>query len=362
MGGDIAAWSATKGFEVTLLNDREQRFIDARCSARAGPVREGEGRGERPEIRRLESDLAGDGVADAGPGDRGDHREGLDAKRGCTAAVEPRMKADALLATNTSSIPLDRLREHIARAVRRPALLQPGRADAAGGTGPPRPEMAPRTQERLAAFCGQLDKLPVPVAGSPASWSTACCSRTCSGDDRLRRRASPGPVIDKAAVKFGMPMGPIELVDTVGLTWARASARNWRPSRPRHAPPLQSPVEPASAARRTTGPVQMGEKGKPSKAGTAEGLQGARGPRGSPILPLVNGPWPACTMAWSPTPTCSTPGDLRHRLRPSRGGPDPSTCAKPASMRCCNAPEFAAGAPRPALRRGRGWDNPALKA
>ena len=27
----------------------------------------------------------------------------------------------------------------------------------------------------------------------------------------------PGPVIDKAAVKFGMPMGPIELIDTVGL-------------------------------------------------------------------------------------------------------------------------------------------------
>jgi 3-hydroxyacyl-CoA dehydrogenase/enoyl-CoA hydratase/3-hydroxybutyryl-CoA epimerase len=27
----------------------------------------------------------------------------------------------------------------------------------------------------------------------------------------------PGPVIDKVALKFGMPMGPIELVDTVGL-------------------------------------------------------------------------------------------------------------------------------------------------
>ncbi len=43
MGGDIAAWSACKGFNVTL-QDREQRFIDGAIDARAGAVREeGEG-------------------------------------------------------------------------------------------------------------------------------------------------------------------------------------------------------------------------------------------------------------------------------------------------------------------------------
>jgi 3-hydroxyacyl-CoA dehydrogenase len=39
--------------------------------------------------------------------------------------------------------------------------------------------MAPETERRLAAFCKALGKFPVPVAGSRASWSTACCSRTC---------------------------------------------------------------------------------------------------------------------------------------------------------------------------------------
>ena len=53
MGGDIAAWSAYKGFEVTL-QDREQRFIDGALTPCAGAVRqEGEGRGQaRRKSRR----------------------------------------------------------------------------------------------------------------------------------------------------------------------------------------------------------------------------------------------------------------------------------------------------------------------
>src|SRR6185312_15003668 len=34
---------------------------------------------------------------------------------------------------------------------------------------------------------------------------------------RLYNEGVPGPVLDKVAKAFGMPMGPIELADTVGL-------------------------------------------------------------------------------------------------------------------------------------------------
>ncbi len=76
MGGDIAAWSAYKGFEVTL-QDREQRFIDGALS-RAGELfaKRVKDDSKRPAVAaRLKGDLAGDGVPKADLGDRSDHRE-----------------------------------------------------------------------------------------------------------------------------------------------------------------------------------------------------------------------------------------------------------------------------------------------
>src|SRR5690606_26602201 len=66
MGGDIAAWSALKGFEVSL-QDREQAYID-KAMARAGELfaKKVKPEAKRPEVAaRLKSDLAGDGVAGA---------------------------------------------------------------------------------------------------------------------------------------------------------------------------------------------------------------------------------------------------------------------------------------------------------
>ena len=66
MGGDIAAWSAYKGFDVTL-NDREQRFIDAALQrAQELFAKKVKDESRRPGVSaRLKSDLAGDGAADA---------------------------------------------------------------------------------------------------------------------------------------------------------------------------------------------------------------------------------------------------------------------------------------------------------
>lgn len=218
MGGDIAAWAAYKGFNVTL-QDREQRFIDtAMIRAQELFAKRVKDDSKRPEVAaRLVSDLDGEGVAKA------DLLieaiiEQPDAKRDLYTTVEPQMKADALLTTNTSSIPLTGLRGHIARPAQfaglhyfNPVAMMPLveiiRHDS----------MAPETEKRLAAFCKAIDKLPVPVAGTPGFLVNRLLFPYMLEAVTAYSEGIPGPVIDKAAVKFGMPMGPIELIDTVGL-------------------------------------------------------------------------------------------------------------------------------------------------
>src|SRR5690606_33454690 len=115
MGGDIAAWSAYKGFDVTL-SDREQRFIDGALKrSQALFEKKVKNPAKRPAVAaRLRGDLAGDGAADADLVIEA-IIEQAEAKRELYAAVEPRMPAGALLTSNTSSIPLTDLRGHLQR-------------------------------------------------------------------------------------------------------------------------------------------------------------------------------------------------------------------------------------------------------
>ena len=218
MGGDIAAWSAYKGFEVTL-QDREQRFIDgAMARAQELFVKKVKDEARRSEVAaRLRSDLAGEGIADADLVIEA-IIEQAEAKRELYATLEPRMKPDALLTSNTSSIPLVELRDHLQRPAQfaglhyfNPVALMPLveiiHHDAMGGD----------VQPRLAAFCKKLDKLPVPVAGTPGFLVNRVLFPYMLEAMTTHAEGVPGPAIDKAAVRFGMPMGPIELADTVGL-------------------------------------------------------------------------------------------------------------------------------------------------
>jgi len=251
MGGDIAAWAAYKGFQVTL-QDREQRFIDtAMTRAQELFAKRVKDAGKRPEVAaRLVSDLDGAGVASA------DLLieaiiERPDAKRDLYTAVEPKMKADALLTTNTSSIPLTELREHIARPAQfaglhyfNPVAMMP-LVEIIQHDG-----MAPDTAKRLAAFCKAIDKLPVPVAGTPGFLVNRLLFPYMLEAVTAYSEGIPGPVLDKAAVKFGMPMGPIELIDTVGLDVASGVGAEL-------APFLGLPIPAALAA-----PPEAGKRGK----------------------------------------------------------------------------------------------------
>ncbi|HEY5849857.1 MAG TPA: 3-hydroxyacyl-CoA dehydrogenase NAD-binding domain-containing protein [Lysobacter sp.] len=251
MGGDIAAWSAYKGFNVTL-QDREQRFIDgALTRAQALFDKKVKDEAKRMDVAaRLKGDLAGDGVGNADLVIEA-IIEQAQAKRDLYAELEPRMKFDALLTTNTSSIPLTELREHIGRPAHfaglhyfNPVALMPLVEIIHHD------RVAPQTQQRLAAFCKAIDKLPVPVAGTPGFLVNRVLFPYMLEAATAYSEGIPGAAIDKAAVKFGMPMGPIELIDTVGLDVASGVGGEL-------APFLGLPIPAALAT-----PPQQGKRGK----------------------------------------------------------------------------------------------------
>jgi 3-hydroxyacyl-CoA dehydrogenase/enoyl-CoA hydratase/3-hydroxybutyryl-CoA epimerase len=119
MGGDIAAWCASRGLTVTL-QDREMKYVEP-ALARA---REFFGKRSRDPAKagemaaRLAADVEGAGVPRADIVIEAIF-ENADAKRALYAKLEPRMKPEAILATNTSSIVL----EELARGLARPGQL-----------------------------------------------------------------------------------------------------------------------------------------------------------------------------------------------------------------------------------------------
>jgi 3-hydroxyacyl-CoA dehydrogenase / enoyl-CoA hydratase / 3-hydroxybutyryl-CoA epimerase len=226
MGGDIAAWCALRGFDVTL-QDREMKYVqpalDRAAELFAKKVKDPEKRATT--AARLKADVDGAGVADADLVIEAIF-ENLEAKQALFARVEETLKPGALLVSNTSSIPLVALREgrrdparfaglHYFNPVALMPLVEIVRHD----------RLDPDTERRLAAFCRQIDKLPVPVAGTPGFLVNRILAPYMQEAIAMFAEGIPGKVIDDAALKFGMPMGPIELVDTVGLDVAASVGR-----------------------------------------------------------------------------------------------------------------------------------------
>ncbi|MGG6462733.1 3-hydroxyacyl-CoA dehydrogenase NAD-binding domain-containing protein [Solilutibacter silvestris] len=290
MGGDIAAWSAYKGFEVTL-QDREQRFIDGALSRSADLfAKRVKDDAKRPQVAaRLKGDLAGDGIANADLVIEA-IIENPEAKRALYADVEPRMKDGALLTTNTSSIPLDELREHVRNPARfaglhyfNPVALMPLVELIHHDT------MDASTQQRLAAFCKALDKLPVPVAGTPGFLVNRVLFPYLLEAARALSEGIPGPVLDKAATRFGMPMGPIELIDTVGLDVAAGVGAELAPFLGLEIPAaLSAPPEAGKRGKKDGQGLYAWKDGKAIKPEVPSGYQVPADLEDRLILPLVN--------------------------------------------------------------------------
>jgi len=218
MGGDIAAWCALRGHTVTL-QDREQKFIDP-AMARASKlfskrVRDDEKRAAT--AARLKADVEGDGVADADLVIEAIY-ENLEAKQELYEALQAKMKPGALLATNTSSIRLEELRT---------VLREPQRFIGLHFFNPvamlPLVEVircADTDQDALDigfAFTKGIGKMPLECASSPGFLVNRILAPYMAEAMHLAEEGVPLAEIDKAAEAFGMPMGPVELADSVGL-------------------------------------------------------------------------------------------------------------------------------------------------
>ncbi len=218
MGGDIAAWCAYRGLEVTL-QDREERFVvPALERAREFFQKRCRRPGQADEcVARLRADVTGEGVAGADVVIEAIF-ENVEAKRELYARLEPAMKPDALLATNTSSIVLEQLA---------PGLADPGRLVGLHFFNPVARMMLVEivrggsTREDCArdalAFTRQLDKLPLPCRSAPGFAVNRVLMPYMTEAMIAAAEGVPLPLIDRAAEDFGMPMGPVELADTVGL-------------------------------------------------------------------------------------------------------------------------------------------------
>ena len=363
MGGDIAAWAAYKGFEVTL-QDREQRFIDG-AMARAQGLFEKRVKDEakRPAVAaRLVSDLDGAGVAKA------DLLieaiiEKPEAKRDLYTAVEPRLKPDALLTTNTSSIPLDELRGHIARQAQfaglhyfNPVALMP-LVEIIRHDG-----MAPGTEARLAAFCKAIDKLPVPVAGTPGFLVNRLLFPYMLEAVTAWSEGIPGPAIDKAAVKFGMPMGPIELIDTVGLDVAAGVGAELAPFLGLPIPAaLSSPPEMGKRGKKDGQGLYAWVDGKPRKPELPDDYRAPDDLEDRLVLPLINEAVAVLHAGVVADAELLDAGVIFGTgFAPFRGGPiqyirDTGVDALLARLKVLQDTYGDRFAPRP------GWDHPALR-
>ena len=226
MGGDIAAWCALRGLGVTLQDLDMERITPALTRAKSlFKKRLRDRTAVNSALARLEADPTGKGIA------RADVIieavvENLEIKKKIFADVESKAKVDAILATNTSSIELERIAEglkdtsrliglHFFNPVAQLPLVEVIRsgynvdADVARG----------------ASFALAIGKSPVLVKSAPGflvnrvlmPYMLAAVERVEKGESK--------ELIDAAAVAFGMPMGPIELMDTVGLDVGASVAR-----------------------------------------------------------------------------------------------------------------------------------------
>ncbi|MBK6348910.1 MAG: enoyl-CoA hydratase/isomerase family protein [Proteobacteria bacterium] len=218
MGGDIAAWCALRGFTVTL-QDRGEEFVQpALDRARAFLEKRSRVPGKATEqMARLQADVAGRGVDSADVVIEAIY-ENAEAKRQLYARIEPRLKPGAILATNTSSLMLEPLAE---------GLAVPGRLVGLHFFNPVAQmslveviESAATEPQALAAalaFTRAIDKLPLPCRSAPGFLVNRVLMPYMTEAMLAAGAGVPLATIDEVAMQFGMPMGPIELADIVGL-------------------------------------------------------------------------------------------------------------------------------------------------
>lgn len=144
--------------------------------------------------------------------------EVLQAKRQLYARIEPLLRDGAILASNTSTIPIGRLTEELAapdrfcglhffHPVRRRPLVEIVR----GG------QTADATIATVAAHAMAIDKVPILVDDGPGFLVNRLLIPYLTEGMELLLEGVPIGAIEQAATDFGMAKGPLRLLDEIGL-------------------------------------------------------------------------------------------------------------------------------------------------
>ena len=218
MGGDIAAWCVVCGMQASLQDLDEGQIKTALSRAKKLFGR---------NLRRKQAIDAA--VARLIPDPKGNEIkhadvvieaivEKLDVKQKLFAELESRAKPGAVLATNTSSLKL----ADIAQAMRDPSRVvglhffnpvpQLPLVEVVEGEGTREEDV-----RKAASFVAAIKKLPLIVKDSPGFLVNRVLTPYMMEAVRRHAEGTPRDKIDQAALKFGMPMGPLELMDLVGL-------------------------------------------------------------------------------------------------------------------------------------------------
>jgi 3-hydroxyacyl-CoA dehydrogenase/enoyl-CoA hydratase/3-hydroxybutyryl-CoA epimerase len=218
MGADIAIWAALKGFRVSLQDQKPE--ILARAMKKAHGFFKSklkEPRAVQEAMDRFMPDLEGHGLK------RADLVieaivEKVEPKRELFRLVEQKARPQTLLASNTSSIPL----EQIGTVLKDPSRLvglhffnpvaQMQLVEIVRGA-----QSSEESLARARAFTGAIERLPLDVKSSPGFLVNRILMPYLIEAVKLVEEGVGITTIDQAATEFGMPMGPIELADSVGL-------------------------------------------------------------------------------------------------------------------------------------------------
>ncbi|MDH3988841.1 MAG: 3-hydroxyacyl-CoA dehydrogenase NAD-binding domain-containing protein [Gammaproteobacteria bacterium] len=218
MGGDIAAWCALRGLKVTL-QDRGQEYINPAIQRAAKlfskRIRDANDRAAASD--RIVADVEGKGIADADLVIEAIF-ENAEAKQELYKKLQASMKDSAILATNTSSIKLEELRTvldrptrfiglHFFNPVAQLPLVEVIRCE----------DTDQAVLDQAFSLVKAIGKFPLECQSAPGFVVNRVLAPYMAEAMYLAEEGVPCAAIDRAAEEFGMPMGPIELIDSVGL-------------------------------------------------------------------------------------------------------------------------------------------------
>ncbi|OSM00265.1 3-hydroxyacyl-CoA dehydrogenase NAD-binding domain-containing protein [Magnetofaba australis] len=231
MGRGIASWCALNGLRVSLQGlDPKLLGRAVAETAKLAKRKLKDPRRVQQVLDRLIPDPRGDGAARADIVIEAIF-ENQAAKRELFAQLEPKMRPDAVLASNTSAIPLQELAKglidptrlvglHFFNPVARMPLIEVVRG----------PQSSDEAIARALRFAVTVDKLPLPVTSSPGFLVNRALMPYMLEAVRMMDEGIDTRCIDQAALAFGMPMGPLRLADTVGLDVCLSVAEELAPT------------------------------------------------------------------------------------------------------------------------------------